>query len=240
MDIFNINALIFILYYIVPGIVAIQVHDLIVPKQLRHGLVSRRYPPITSLTYLRPLWRSLVQRRPRSPLWPMPGLAAMPLPATSARSISRPESASSMTSPCSISSWPRSPMQVGVLALAEVTKILAIKGSRHAQGVHIAATRATPRTGHKKATPVSLPVGSVHLLKSRHDRTTAIGRHDKLLMCLLLDLGLRCGEIALLRVEDLDLAAGTLSFYRPKVDLAATLCGRLSGGAVQTAADIEE
>jgi integrase len=113
-------------------------------------------------------------------------------------------------------------MQAGVLEAAEVTRILSIKGYRHAEGVHLDETRTKSRTGHKKATPVSIPVGYVHLLKSRHDTRTAIGRRDKLLMCLLLDLGLRCGEIALLRVEHLDLAAGTLSFYRPKVDLVQT------------------
>jgi integrase len=37
-------------------------------------------------------------------------------------------------------------------------------------------------------------------------------------MCLLLDHGLRCGEVALLEVTHDDLKAGELRFYRPKVD----------------------
>ena len=37
-------------------------------------------------------------------------------------------------------------------------------------------------------------------------------------MCLLLDHGLRCGEVALLKVSDFNLADGSMTFYRPKVD----------------------
>jgi integrase len=38
------------------------------------------------------------------------------------------------------------------------------------------------------------------------------------MLALFLDLGLRVGELASLRVEDIDLDAGTLTFYREKVD----------------------
>ncbi len=41
-------------------------------------------------------------------------------------------------------------------------------------------------------------------------------------MCLLLDHGLRCGEVAGLRVEHINLPAGTFTFYREKVDLQQT------------------
>jgi integrase len=37
-------------------------------------------------------------------------------------------------------------------------------------------------------------------------------------MCLLLEHGLRVGEVARLQVSDVDLKAGELRFYRPKVD----------------------
>ncbi|MCB8983409.1 MAG: site-specific integrase [Ardenticatenaceae bacterium] len=40
---------------------------------------------------------------------------------------------------------------------------------------------------------------------------------DALLMCLLLDHGLRASEVALLKASDMDLAAGEMRFYRPKV-----------------------
>ena len=45
----------------------------------------------------------------------------------------------------------------------------------------------------------------------------AAGRRDTLLVCLLLDHGLRVGEIAILRVEHLNLQEGTLRFYRPRL-----------------------
>jgi len=41
-------------------------------------------------------------------------------------------------------------------------------------------------------------------------------------MCLLLDLGLRCGEAALLKVGGVNLQDGTVTFYRPKVDKIQT------------------
>ncbi|MBP6806639.1 MAG: site-specific integrase, partial [Chloroflexi bacterium] len=40
---------------------------------------------------------------------------------------------------------------------------------------------------------------------------------DALLMCLLLDHGLRASEVALLKAGDLDLDTGEMRFYRPKV-----------------------
>ena len=42
------------------------------------------------------------------------------------------------------------------------------------------------------------------------------------MLCLLLDHGLRVGELAALTVGALDLAAGMLTFYREKVDLTQT------------------
>ena len=39
---------------------------------------------------------------------------------------------------------------------------------------------------------------------------------------LLLDLGLRCGELSGLQVEDFDLDVGQVTFYRPKVKMEQT------------------
>jgi integrase len=39
------------------------------------------------------------------------------------------------------------------------------------------------------------------------------------MLCLLLDHGLRVGEVAGLAVSNLDVEAGLMSFYRPKVDI---------------------
>lgn len=43
-----------------------------------------------------------------------------------------------------------------------------------------------------------------------------------MLLCLLLDHGLRASEAALLQGKDVDLQARTLEFYRPKVDQTKT------------------
>ncbi|HEX6779796.1 MAG TPA: site-specific integrase, partial [Ktedonobacterales bacterium] len=57
----------------------------------------------------------------------------------------------------------------------------------------------------------------VALLKRQPD--TPQGRRDAVLICLFLDHGLRCGELAALCVEQFDLSKGTVCFDRPKVDL---------------------
>lgn len=72
------------------------------------------------------------------------------------------------------------------------------------------------RIGAKKAEPLLLTAAQAALLKDQPD--TPQGRRDRLLMCLLLDHGLRVGEAAGLLASDVDLAAGIISVYRPKVD----------------------
>jgi integrase len=87
------------------------------------------------------------------------------------------------------------------------------------------------RTGRKKAQAVSLKLEQARQLKDQPD--TPQGRRDALLMCLLLDHGLRCGEVAGLQVTDFNLTAGELHFYRPKVDKTQT--HRLSRACLRAA-----
>ena len=42
-----------------------------------------------------------------------------------------------------------------------------------------------------------------------------LGRRDALLMCILLEEGLRIGEVVLLKAHDFDLDYAELRFYRP-------------------------
>ena len=76
------------------------------------------------------------------------------------------------------------------------------------------------RKGAKKAAHVSLTADQVRALKSQPD--TPQGRRDALLMALLLDHGLRVGEVALLTVGAFQMAedgGGMIArFYRPKVN----------------------
>lgn len=72
------------------------------------------------------------------------------------------------------------------------------------------------REGAKKATPATLTAEQAAALKAQPN--TPQGRRDALLLALLLDHGLRAGEVAALNREGLDLAAGMLTFYRSKVN----------------------
>lgn len=76
------------------------------------------------------------------------------------------------------------------------------------------------RTGAKKAEAVTLDTAQVRALKTQPD--TPQGRRDALLMALLLDHGLRVGELAALDVTTINLQDGTFTFYRPKVGKVQT------------------
>jgi len=60
------------------------------------------------------------------------------------------------------------------------------------------------------------------LTLKREQPDTAQGWRDAILMCLLLDHGLRCSEMAALLFEHINLYEETLTFYREKVDLVQT------------------
>ncbi len=77
------------------------------------------------------------------------------------------------------------------------------------------------RRSTKQAEPLPIICEQALRLK-RQQPSSPQGRRDVLLMCLLLDHGLRESEIAALRVEHLNLAARTLRFYRRKVHKTQT------------------
>lgn len=110
--------------------------------------------------------------------------------------------------------------RAGTLHPAEYALIKLVTGYRHAEGRNIDQRRETTRKGDKKATAVSISSAQCRTLKSQPDNPQ--GLRDALLLCLLLDHGLRCGEVAALVVHSLDLDAGTLVFYREKVDKTQT------------------
>jgi integrase len=114
--------------------------------------------------------------------------------------------------------------QSGSLDITEIALICAVQGYSRAQTKRIDENREsiqTPtRRGNKKVDAVSLTRKQAKSLKTRPN--TPQGRRDALLMCLLLDHGLRCGEIADLNVSDFDLNAGELRFYRAKVNKTQT------------------
>lgn len=118
--------------------------------------------------------------------------------------------------------------QAGALSAEQNALIRTVTGYQYKEQKRVDEKRiadgAATRIGAKKATAVSLDAWQVKALKKQPD--TPQGRRDALLMCLLLDHGLRCGEIAALDTGAINLEDGTLIFYRPKV--AKTQTHRLS------------
>lgn len=111
--------------------------------------------------------------------------------------------------------------KVGAISQDEAQRIKAVSGYGPKEAGRVDDQRDVTRRGRKKAAHVRLTEDDAHALK--HQPDTPQGRRDALLMALLLDHGLRVGEIAGLRVGDFDLARGTLRVYRPKVDKTQTL-----------------
>lgn len=111
-------------------------------------------------------------------------------------------------------------MQAQVIDPTTYAEITTVTGYRHAEGRNLDKTRATTRTGPKKAVAVTLTRDQANQLKQQPD--TLQGRRDRLLLCLLLDHGLRVSELAALQVDAMDRVAGTFTFYRSKVDKVQT------------------
>ena len=92
--------------------------------------------------------------------------------------------------------------------IGEVTYSYKPDGRRHS----VVVTRRST----KKRQPVALSPADADFLRQRRNSSPQALR-DALLICLLLDHGLRASELTLLKASDLDLANGTINFYRPKV-----------------------
>lgn len=114
--------------------------------------------------------------------------------------------------------------QAGSLEPEELAMIRTVAGYRLAEGKNIDDKRKAAgletRTGYKKETWVSISPEQARRLKKQPN--TPQGRRDALIMAILLDHGLRCGELAGLNVTDINLETGQLKFYRPKVDRTET------------------
>jgi len=114
--------------------------------------------------------------------------------------------------------------KAGVIDAGEYALIRSVEGYSRKEAKRIDEQREAEkieiRIGRKKSEPVSLTTKQTRNLKNGPD--TPQGRRDALLMCLLLDHGLRVGEVAGLQVSDFDIQAGELRFYRPKVDQEQT------------------
>lgn len=111
----------------------------------------------------------------------------------------------------------------GYLSTDELLRIQGTHGYTHKGGKHFDEKRAKQgptRIGKKKAEPIFLTKEQAKALRTQPD--TPQGHRDTLLMCLLIDQGLRCGEIAGLKRCNVNVRDGLLIFYRPKVDKEQT------------------
>lgn len=123
--------------------------------------------------------------------------------------------------------------QAGTIDDVEARMIASVKSYTHKESKHIDDQRSaagietrrslradgTPAT-KKKSAAVNIPDDVYTLLVNRPG--TPQGRRDALLMCLLLDHGLRVSEIALLTPAAFDMKRNTFTFYRPKVNKVQT------------------
>lgn len=111
--------------------------------------------------------------------------------------------------------------KAGVIPVEELQLIKAVSGYGSKEAKRVNERRPVTRVGDKKEERVSITAHQARIMKEQ-DLETAQGRRDALLMCLLLDHGLRVGEVARLQVTDFDLKENVLRFYRPKVDKVQT------------------
>jgi integrase len=120
--------------------------------------------------------------------------------------------------------------RAGAITAQESILIASVQGYANKEARHIdekrrgdgIQTRMTNEAGkaRKKAEAVTIPDDIAQALKAQPD--TPKGRRDALIMCLMLDHGLRDSEIAILTRKAFDMKANTLTFYRPKVNKTQT------------------
>ncbi len=129
-----------------------------------------------------------------------------------------------------IKTYARLAMQSGNLLPQEYALIKSIKSYSQQEKRRIDERRPQNRVGLKKSTPVIISPEQAGKLKTQPN--TPQGRRDQVMMCLLLDHGLRVGELVGLDIEDIDLESGLLHFFRPKV--GKTQSHRLSKDTFQS------
>jgi integrase len=114
--------------------------------------------------------------------------------------------------------------RAGTISAEESILIASVQGYARKEAKHIDERRRgdglNTRKGYKKAESVTIPEDIAQALKQQPN--TPQGRRDALMICLLLDHGLRDSEIAILTRQAFDLKPGTFTFYRTKVDKTQT------------------
>lgn len=111
-------------------------------------------------------------------------------------------------------------VQAGVIPMEAGAVIRTVTGYGGKEAKRVDEQRTTTRVGAKKAEHTHIEPEQAKALKNQPD--TPQGRRDAVIMALLLDHGLRVGELAALSVAAFNLKAGTFTFYREKVNKSQT------------------
>lgn len=126
--------------------------------------------------------------------------------------------------------------EAGAIDNETLALIERVKGFNPKETRNIDRERKATRRGKKKATPIFLSDDQVIQLKGQ---AAEQGQRNLLLICLLVDHGLRCGEagrsgeVEQMKVSSINISAGTITFYREKVDKTQT--HRLSNDTLEAA-----
>ena len=102
-----------------------------------------------------------------------------------------------------VKAYAKRAVKAGALDDREFAMIRTVTGYAHKEAREIDKRREITRRGEKKAEHVSISEKQAAQLKKQPN--TPQGRRDAVIMCLLLDHGLRCGELAGLQVSDFNL-----------------------------------
>lgn len=106
--------------------------------------------------------------------------------------------------------------KAGIIPPTEQALIREVKGYGLTEGKRVDEARPRTRIGYKKEEAIVLTVQQAKLFKTQHPPTPQ-GIRDRLLICLLLDLGIRASEVAALTVEDF-IEPGYVVVHREKTD----------------------
>jgi integrase len=106
--------------------------------------------------------------------------------------------------------------KAGAISPTENALIREVRGYGSTEGKRVNTARGKKRVGYKKEEAIVLTAKQARRLKIEHPPTPQ-GTRDRLLICLLLDLGLRASEVSALKVEDFA-EDGYVIVHRQKTD----------------------
>ena len=99
----------------------------------------------------------------------------------------------------------------------EYILIKSVNGYLGSEFKHVNSERPVVRRSTKKEEAVSIPTSAIkQLLLAETYPDTPVGKRDRLILALVLDLGLRSSEIAGLKMSDVDLESEMMVVYREK------------------------